>query len=74
MRDRPGIANLRHAALIERARAAVSRARTDAAAGEPEELLLAELHEARRCFDEIIGTRAPEEVLQVIFQRFCIGK
>jgi tRNA modification GTPase len=74
LRDRPGIANLRHAVLIERARAAVSRARTDAAAGEPEELLLAELHEARRCFDEITGTRAPEEVLRVIFQRFCIGK
>jgi tRNA modification GTPase len=74
LRDRPAIANLRHAVLIERARAAVSRARTDAAAGEPEELLLAELHEARRCFDEITGMRAPEEVLQVIFQRFCIGK
>jgi len=74
LRDRPGIANMRHAALVRRAHAAVTRARTDAHAGEPEELVLAELHEARRCFDELTGARAPEEVLEVIFQRFCIGK
>jgi len=74
LRDRPGIANMRHAALVRRAHAAVSRARADAHAGEPEELVLAELHEARRRFDELTGARAPDEVLEVIFQRFCIGK
>jgi tRNA modification GTPase len=74
LRDRPGIANMRHAALVRRAHAAVTRARGDAHAGEPEELVLAELHDARRCFDELTGARAPEEVLEVIFQRFCIGK
>jgi len=74
LRDRPGIANLRHAALVRRAHTAVTRARADAKAGEPEELVLAELHESRRCFDELTGARAPDEVLEVIFQRFCIGK
>jgi tRNA modification GTPase len=74
LRDRPGIANMRHAALLRRAHTAVTRALADAHAGEPEELVLAELHEARRCFDEVTGARAPDEVLEVIFQRFCIGK
>jgi len=50
------------------------RARHAAAAGRPEELVLADLHEARNCFDEVTGARAPEAVLHTIFERFCIGK
>jgi tRNA modification GTPase len=73
-RDRPAIANIRHATLIEQARNAVVRARDAAAAGRPEELVLADLHDARNCFDEVTGARAPEEVLHTIFERFCIGK
>jgi tRNA modification GTPase len=74
LRDRPGIANLRHASLIEDAHAAVERARACARAGEPEELVLADLHEARARFDEVTGTRAADEILTAIFERFCIGK
>jgi tRNA modification GTPase len=74
LRDRPAIANVRQSALLERARAAVVRARDAAAAGAPEELVLADLHEARGCFDEITGARAGDEVLRTIFERFCIGK
>jgi tRNA modification GTPase len=74
LRDRPDIANLRQASLIADARAAVDRARACARAGEPEELVLADLHEARARFDEVTGTRAPDEILTAIFERFCIGK
>jgi tRNA modification GTPase len=74
LRDRPAIANVRHAALLERAREAVARARDAASASAPEELVLADLYEARGGFDEITGARTPDEVLQTIFARFCIGK
>ncbi len=73
-RDRAPIANMRHAALLEKARDAVARAAMAAAAGVSEECILADLHEARGRFDEITGARPQEEVLRVIFERFCIGK
>jgi len=73
-RDRAPIANIRHVALLEQAHAAIARAAAAAAAKAPEELLLADLHEARGRFDEITGARPQDEVLRVIFERFCIGK
>jgi tRNA modification GTPase len=74
LRDRPAIANIRHVALLEKARDAVTRAGTAAAIGVPEECVLADLHEARTRFDEITGARPQDEVLRLIFERFCIGK
>jgi tRNA modification GTPase len=73
-RDRPAIANVRHASLLLRAKEAIARAAIAAAEGRPEELVLADLHEARACFDDVAGARAPDEVLRTIFERFCIGK
>lgn len=73
-RDRPAVANLRHAALLERARAALDAARALAAARAPEEVVLIELYNARTLFDEITGARPQDEVLRTIFERFCIGK
>jgi tRNA modification GTPase len=73
-RDRVSIANLRHAALVEQARTCVLRARDAVASGLPEELVLADLHEARARFDDVTGARPQDEVLQTIFSRFCIGK
>jgi tRNA modification GTPase len=74
LRDRAPIANMRHVALLEQARDAVSRAGAAAAAGMSEECVLADLHEARGRFDEITGARPEDEVLRTIFERFCIGK
>jgi tRNA modification GTPase len=73
-RDTPAIANLRHAALLADARDAVARAREAAAEGAAEEFVLADLHAARTKFDEVTGVRTPDDVLQRIFERFCIGK
>jgi tRNA modification GTPase len=73
-RDRAPIANLRHVALLTRARSALERAAAATRERVPEEFVLADLHAARGCFDEITGTRPEDEVLRVIFQRFCIGK
>ena len=73
-RERAPIANIRHAALLERAEASLASASAAAAGGLSEEFVLADLHEARGCFDEITGARTPDDVLRMIFDRFCIGK
>ena len=73
-RDSAAIANVRHIELMTRARRSLGAARDAAAGGAPEEFVLADLHEARGAFDEIIGTRTPDDVLRTIFERFCIGK
>jgi len=75
--DRPEITNVRHIALVERARDALARARGAASAeggSLSEEFVLADLQDARAALEEITGKRAPEDVLAHIFARFCIGK
>ena len=71
-RDVPAITNIRHIALVGRAQAALLRAR--AAAGAPEEFVLADLQEARAALEEISGRRATDDLLAHIFSKFCVGK
>ena len=74
-RDRPGITNIRHIALVRRAREALLRAREGAEQGRlSEEFVLADLQDARAAFEEISGRRTTEDLLAQIFSRFCIGK
>jgi len=75
--DRPEITNVRHIALVERARDALARARTAASPDGDrlsEEFVLADLQHARAALEEISGRRAPDDLLAHIFSRFCIGK
>jgi tRNA modification GTPase len=77
MRDRPEITNLRHTVLVQRAHDALTRARSAAAADGgslSEEFVLADLQDARGALEEITGRRAPDDLLEHIFARFCIGK
>jgi tRNA modification GTPase len=75
LRDAAPISNVRHTALLERARAHVAHAYTAAEqARTPEEFLLADLHAARSCLGEVVGAQTSEDVLAHIFERFCIGK
>ena len=60
--------------LLTAAEAALRRASAAAAAEATEELLLADLEEARRAFEEMSGKRTPDAVLEQIFRQFCIGK
>ena len=75
LHDGAAISNVRHVSLLEHARAHLAHAcealRSTAV---PEEFVLADLREARSCFDEVVGARASDEVLHHIFERFCIGK
>ena len=74
LRDTPTLSNLRHIVLVERADAALARAADAADAAAPEELLLADLQDARAALEEVTGKRTADDVLQRIFDRFCIGK
>jgi tRNA modification GTPase len=77
LRDGPLVTNVRHETLLREARASVARALENLAqAGESasEELVLADIADARRALEEVTGKRTPEDVLKGIFERFCIGK
>ena len=74
LRDTPALSNLRHIELLQRTAAGLKRATAAAATATPEELILADLQEAREALEEITGKRTPDDVLQRIFERFCIGK
>jgi len=73
-RDVPAITNIRHADLLERARAALTRAAAAADARIPEEFVVSDLTEVRRLLEEVTGARTADDVLHAIFDRFCIGK
>lgn len=73
-RETAAISNVRHVHLLERTRAALAEAGTQAAAGAPEEIVLADIELARSALEEVTGRRAPEALLTHIFERFCIGK
>jgi tRNA modification GTPase len=73
-RDQPAVTNVRHAVLLERARAAVLRA-IEALEGEvSEEFPLLDLQEAGHALQEITGRRTSDDLLRHIFATFCIGK
>ena len=74
LRDSPAVANRRHIGLLEEAAAALEAAGASVARGSTEEFVLADLTRARGAFEELTGTRAPDDVLEHIFERFCIGK
>jgi len=66
--------NLRHRDALVRARAAMVRFNDGVEGGLSPELLAVELREALDAVGEIIGATTPDDVLNIIFSRFCIGK
>jgi tRNA modification GTPase len=77
LRDAPMVTNVRHEALLREAREAIARAMAnleEAGESASEELVLADLSDARGAFEEVTGKRTTEDVLRGIFERFCIGK
>lgn len=75
LRESPALTNMRHISLLEDARDALVRVvRGLEAGGIPEEFLLSDLQAARARFDEVVGVRTSTDVLNHIFEKFCIGK
>jgi tRNA modification GTPase len=75
--DSAAVTNVRHAALLDRARQSLRRAceAVENPAGPvAEEFVLSDLQDARAALEEVTGKRTSEDVLRHIFSRFCIGK
>jgi tRNA modification GTPase len=73
-RDPPRLSNLRHLQQVERALTAVERSLEGLHEGATEELVLAELSDARTALESLTRTRTSDDLLVHIFSRFCIGK
>jgi tRNA modification GTPase len=72
--DPPLVCNLRQIRLLESARTALDRAFEAASHGASEEFVLEDLRDASAAFGEVTGRHTPDDVLEAIFARFCIGK
>jgi tRNA modification GTPase len=75
LKDPAPVSNLRHVLLLKEARGLLIRARAALKEqGAPEEFVLVDLQRARASLGEVVGVGSPEETLDYIFSRFCVGK
>ncbi len=71
----PGfLTNARHQALVTQALSGLDAAKRTIASRTPHEMLLLDLYTALRPLDEITGATTADDILNLIFSRFCIGK
>ncbi len=68
------LTNVRHQKLVNDALAALDAAANAVAARVPHEMLLLDLYRALRPLDEITGATTTDDILNLIFSTFCIGK
>jgi tRNA modification GTPase len=68
------LTNVRHQGLIQDSLAALDAAKTAVAGKIPHEMLLLDLYGALRPLDAITGATTTDDILNLIFSTFCIGK
>ncbi len=68
------LTSIRHQKLVTDALAALDAATKAVAARVPHEMLLLDLYAALRPLDEITGATTTDDILNLIFGTFCIGK
>ena len=68
------ITNLRQSETVREAIASLVKALRAAKERLPHEFLLLDLHEALEALDRLTGATTPDDILQLIFSSFCIGK
>jgi tRNA modification GTPase len=68
------LSDRRHREALVRAASALAAYREGLDRQVPPELLALELREGLRAIGEITGETTPDEILDQIFSRFCIGK
>lgn len=73
-KERPLVALLRHKVALERAEKGLQQANETLEQNASWEFLAADLREAADALGEIVGETAPDEILDQIFNQFCIGK
>ncbi|HZC23484.1 MAG TPA: tRNA uridine-5-carboxymethylaminomethyl(34) synthesis GTPase MnmE, partial [Candidatus Binatia bacterium] len=68
------LTNIRHQGLIKDSLAALDAAKTAVGEKIPHEMLLLDLYNALRPLDAITGATTTDDILNLIFSSFCIGK
>jgi tRNA modification GTPase len=68
------LTNVRHRKLVDLALTALDGAKNAVAGRVPHEMLLLDLYGALRPLDEITGATTTDDILNLIFGTFCIGK
>ena len=68
------VTSLRHQSLIREAAAALDASQVAVRNKIPNEMILLDLYNALRQLDEITGATATDDILNLIFSTFCIGK
>ncbi|MCU0579185.1 MAG: tRNA uridine-5-carboxymethylaminomethyl(34) synthesis GTPase MnmE [Desulfobacterota bacterium] len=68
------VPNLRQKTIMEKARAALLEAREEMKRNVSPELIAVNLQQALEQLGVLVGRTTPEDVLEEIFSRFCIGK
>jgi len=68
------LTNVRHQGLIQDSLAALGAAKNAVAGRVPHEMLLMDLYGALRPLDAITGATTNDDILNLIFSTFCIGK
>ena len=68
------LTNLRQQQAVTATLAALSRAGKAATSSIPHEMILLDLYEALGFLDTLTGTTTTDDILNLIFSKFCIGK
>ena len=68
------LTNVRHQSLVQESLAALDAASDAVGAKVPHEMLLLDLYSALRPLDAITGVTTTDDILNLIFSTFCIGK
>jgi tRNA modification GTPase len=74
LRESAMLTNLRQHQAVVQALRGLDAAQSAVAAAIPHEMLLLDLYETLRGLDALTGATTSEDVLRLIFSRFCIGK
>ena len=72
--ERGFLTNVRHKQLVADAMGALGKATAAVPQRIPHEMILLDLYNALRPLDEITGATTPDDILNLIFSSFCIGK
>jgi tRNA modification GTPase len=68
------LTSLRHQQAIAATLAALSDAAQASAAGIPHDMILLDLYRGLASLDSLTGQTTPDDILNLIFSTFCIGK
>jgi tRNA modification GTPase len=68
------LTNIRHQGLVQESLTALEQAANAVAEKVPHEMLLLDLYSGLRALDAITGATTADDILNLIFSKFCIGK